>query len=100
MDFYEFITVLKHRLKVLHIHDNDGIYDLHHLPFTFTRNRENQSTTDWSGFIKALKDIKFDGVLNFETAPVLTSFPEQLKPQVLKFIVDIGKYFISEIEKR
>lgn len=99
LDFYDFITVLKHRLKVLHIHDNDGVSDLHQLPFTFTRNRENQSTTDWNGFIKALKDIKFDGVLNFETAPVLTSFPEQLKPQVLKLIADIGRYFIVEIEK-
>ena len=33
------------------------------------------------------------------TAPVLTSFPEQLKPQVLKLIADIGRYFIVEIEK-
>lgn len=99
LDFYDFISVINHRLKVLHIHDNDGVFDLHQLPFIFTRNRENKSATDWNGFIEGLKHIKFNGVLNFETAPVLTSFPEQLKPQVLKFIADIGRYFISEIEK-
>ena len=92
-DFEDFITTLDYRLKVLHIHDNDGVSDLHQVPFTFTKTRENLPSTDWNGFIKGLKNIKFSKTLSFETAPVLTSFPEELKPQALSFIAGIGKYF-------
>ena len=41
IDFGKFLTRLGHRLKALHIHDNDGVGDLHHIPFTFTKTREN-----------------------------------------------------------
>lgn len=99
IDFEDFITTLGSRLKVLHIHDNDGIGDLHQIPFTFTKTRENKASTDWNGFVRGLRNIKFDKVLSFETAPVLTAFPYELKATVLKFIADIGKYFSNEIAK-
>lgn len=92
IDFERFLTILGSRLKVLHIHDNDGISDLHQIPFTFTKTRENRPSTDWDGFIRGLKNIKFDGVMSFETAPVLTAFPERMKQDVLSFIAKIGQY--------
>jgi sugar phosphate isomerase/epimerase len=95
LDFENFITTLDYRLKVLHIHDNDGIDDLHQIPFTFTKAREDASSTDWDGFIRGLKAVKFDKVLNFETAPVLTAFPDELKENVLSLIASIGKYMIK-----
>ena len=98
IDFERFITILGERLKVLHIHDNDGVGDLHQIPFTFTRTRENNTTTDWEGFINGLRAINFDKVLSFETAPVLTTFPDEMKESALKFIADIGKYFAKRIE--
>lgn len=98
IDFEKFITTLGSRLKVLHIHDNDGISDLHQIPFTFTRMRENLSSTDWEGFIRGLRNIKFDKVLSFETAPVLTSFPGPMKQDVLGFISRIGRYFGERIQ--
>ena len=100
LDFESFLTTLGHRLKVLHIHDNDGVADLHQIPFTFTRTRENISSTDWEGFVQGLQNIHFDGVLNFETAPVLTSFPEGLRRDALLFIAKIGRYFINRIQGR
>lgn len=98
IDFEDFITTLDYRLKVLHIHDNDGISDLHQVPFTFTKTRENLPSTDWEGVVRGLRNIKFDGTLSFETAPVLTSFPEELKPQVLSLIAGIGRYFSDRCE--
>lgn len=92
IDFERFITTLGSRLKVLHIHDNDGVFDLHQIPFTFTKTRENLSSTDWDGFIKGLGKIHFDKVLSFETAPVLTAFPGPMKQDVLGFIANIGQY--------
>lgn len=93
--FENFIVTLGDRLKVLHIHDNDGVGDLHQIPFTFTKSRENKSSTDWAGFLNGLKRIGFEKVLSFETAPVLTAFPDVMKEDVLGFIAGIGRYFVE-----
>ena len=98
LDMEDFVTTLGKRLKVLHIHDNDGVKDLHQIPYTFTRTRENACSTDWDGFLRGLRAVHFDGVLNFETAPVLTSFPEEMKEDVLRFLARIGKYFSGQIQ--
>ncbi len=98
LDPYKFITTLGNRLKVLHIHENDGIADLHQLPFTFTRTRDNASVLDWDGVLNGLKEIRFDGVLSFETAPVLDCFPEELKEDALQLIAKIGRYFAGKLE--
>lgn len=97
LDFERFLRTLGSRLKVLHIHDNDGVRDLHQIPFTFTRTRGNLSSTDWYGFIQGLKAVQFEGVLSFETAPVLTSFPLELKQNALEFIYNIGMYFGNQL---
>lgn len=97
IDFEKFITTLDHRLKVLHIHDNDGIADLHQIPFTFTKTRENKVSTDWDGFVRGLKKIGFDKTLSFETAPVLSAFPEELKGEALRMIAKIGAYFAGKL---
>jgi len=97
LDFERFLTVLGDRLKVLHIHDNDGSRDLHQIPFTFAKTRENLPSTDWEGFIRGLKAIHFEGVLSFETAPVLTSFPSELKADALGMIARIGEYFAEKL---
>lgn len=98
IDYEPFLSTLGKRLKVLHIHDNDGIADLHQMPFTFTKTRENNPSTDWNGFLRGLKAAGFDGVLSFETAPVLKSFPKELQPQALHMIAEIGRYFAEQLE--
>ena len=99
IDFEDFIVKLGDRLKVLHVHDNDGISDLHQIPFTFTKTRENSPSTDWEGFLSGLRSIGYNGVISFETAPVLASFPEEMKEDALKFIARIGTHFSDKIEK-
>ena len=98
LNFEDFIARLGKRLKVLHIHDNDGIGDLHQIPFTFTKTRENKVSTDWDGFLRGLKAIGFDQVLSFETAPVLSAFPTELKEDALHLIARIGEYFMERIK--
>lgn len=97
IEMESFITGLGAHLKVLHIHDNDGTADLHQIPFTFTKTRENRPSTDWDGFVRGLRNIVFDGVLSFETAPVLSSFPDVMKYDTLEFIARIGEYFSSNL---
>lgn len=98
LDFYDFMSRLGHRLKVFHIHDNDGVRDLHQIPYTFTKTRENKPSTDWDGFIKGLRAINFQGVLNFEASPVVSSFPEEMRKEVLVFLAKIGYYFLNQIK--
>lgn len=97
LDFEKFITALDYRLKVLHIHDNDGMADLHQIPYAFTRDRTNSSSTDWEGFIQGLRNIKYHGVLNFETGPLLKAFPEYLREDILRLIAKTGSYFAERI---
>lgn len=98
LDIYEFVTILGDRLKVLHLHDNDGVTDQHQIPYSFTKTRENESATDWDGLMRGLADIDFKGVLSFETAPALTSYPETLKEDVLRLIARIGEDMSRKID--
>lgn len=44
-----------------------------------------------------MRNIDFQGTLSFETAPVLTAFPDGMKQDVLAFLAGIGTYFAGEI---
>ncbi len=52
------VDILGKRLELLHIHDNDGKRDRHHLPFT--------GVIDWDAFVKALVRNGYKGVLSLE----------------------------------
>ncbi len=52
---------------------------------------DNESN-DWEGFLMGLRAARFEGTLSFETAPVLTAFPEKLKREALAFPAEIGNY--------
>lgn len=97
-NMYQSLVTLGNRLKILHIHDNDGISDLHTLPYTFMRSW-NGLSTDWDGFLRGLKDIGYKGVLSFESGRCMEGFPLELHPSVLKLTADIGKYFAKKIEE-
>lgn len=99
LDIESFINILGKRIKVLHIHDNDGVSDLHQVPFTFTKERYGLPGLDWEGFIRGMASISFDGVLSFETAPVLKSFPSELHDDVLRLIAAEGRYLSKRIDE-
>ena len=62
----EAIEYIGSRLKMLHLNDNFGEDDVHIAPFT--------GTIDWADVMKGLKNIGYNGVLNFELkAPKISS---------------------------
>ena len=95
-NLYQSVMALGDRLKILHIHDNDGVSDLHTMPFTFARGW-NPVATDWDGFLRGLREINYKGVINFETFRCMESFPKELHPSVLRLLADMGKYFSGRI---
>ena len=98
MDMESYLKILGHRVKVLHIHDNDRVSDLHQIPYTFTNTRDKICSITWNKFLETLKLISFEGVLSFETAPVLNAFPVELADDAIKLIGAIGRYFAKQLD--
>ena len=94
-NLYEDIKTLGHRLTVLHIHENDGRLDSHCIPYTYKNGKIG--TTDWEGFLKGLKEIGYEGPLNFETFAALQDVPREVVGELLKLISAIGNYFRKSI---
>lgn len=86
----ELIHALGHRLKSLHVHDNDKIKDSHMLPFTLKIN--------WDEILTALKDTNYSGEFTFEADSFIAKFPQELYISASSLMLDIGKYFIKKYE--
>lgn len=89
------INMLGSRLTTLHIHDNDGIRDVHMQPYAYTRG--DGYMTDWEGFLLGLRDIGYKGALSFETFNAERLIPDPLKPVMASYIAGVGKYFAQVI---
>ena len=94
----EDLKVLGSRVTVLHIHDNDASRDLHLIPYTQKTAPGCQNDTDWDGFIAGLKDIGYEGTLNFETFAATVNVPQEIIPATLRLIAAIGSYFKKKLE--
>ncbi len=94
-----YIRKLKDRLTILHIHDNDGVYDCHLMPYTQTIGWGENLATDWDGFLQGLRDIGYTGTLSFETFKATRRFPAELTDDVLKLISAIGRYMRTKISE-
>lgn len=85
----DYVRKVGNRLKILHMHENDAIGDLHQMPYTFGKKPEDG--VDWQDFSKALDEVGFDGTLSFETFPCMNSFPRGVRGEVLRTICEIGE---------
>lgn len=60
------IKTLGHRLKALHIHDNDRWHDNHQIPFSMD--------IDFEAIVKALKEIRYTGYFTLEADVFLNDY--------------------------
>ncbi len=93
----ESMKILGHRIKLLHMHDNDGIQDSHAIPYTYARNWGQHPVTDWNGFIEGLIAIGYRGELDFEASTGVRLVPKELKPAALRYVFSIGEYFAQRV---
>lgn len=98
-NLYQFITKLGSRLKVLHIHENNGFGDSHVLPYTQMDQTGQRAIMDWEKFFKGLAEIKYDGALSFETFRVNRIWPKEIWKEGMCFNRAIGEYFRRRIEE-
>ena len=60
------IRALGHRIKALHIHDNDRLHDSHQIPFSMS--------IDFCAIVKALKEIDYKGYFTLEADTFLKAY--------------------------
>jgi len=90
------LRTLGKRVKVLHIHDTDKVEDKHTLPYAYTGSK-GLSVTDYVGFLAGLRDIGYEGDVNFEIGNAFKAFPAPTHPALCGLVASIGRYFESEI---
>lgn len=91
-----FITVLGERLKMVIIRENDGMSDSRCLPFSSVH--KGNSKIDWTGLIRGLRAIQFDGVIVLDYLESVRAMPLSLKKYYVDFAREMGKYFQWQIE--
>lgn len=79
---------LGHRLKVLHIQDNDGEKDQHFLPF--------HGTIDWHDVVKGLRDIEFEGDFTYEIAQAIRVLPDQMRDSALTYAAELAVHILNQ----
>lgn len=80
------------RLQALHVHDVDYLDDNHNMPFT--------QKLDWAAITAALAEIGYNGNFTFEADAFLWPYPMPLLPEAMAFMVKVGKYLASEVERQ
>lgn len=98
-NLYQYLTKLGKRLTVLHIQDNSGASDSHMLPFTQLDRRGQRLRIDWEMFIRGLREIGYEGPINFEGARGIRVLPEPLREAGLRYLCAVGRYFRARVEE-
>ncbi|MBQ3126139.1 MAG: sugar phosphate isomerase/epimerase [Clostridia bacterium] len=93
----EYVKELGSRLTILHIHDNNGLEDLHMIPYSYLSTGASH-VCDWQGFVEGLKEINYPGVLAFETFRIFSAYPKAVHTEALKLISAIGHYWAELID--
>ncbi|MCI8387727.1 MAG: sugar phosphate isomerase/epimerase [Clostridiales bacterium] len=84
----DMVRTLGPRLKSLHIHDNNGIYDMHTAP--------GFGNIKWGEFCTALKDIGYDGDFVFEADSFYRCFDSSLMFDAGALLYKIGRNLVDK----
>jgi len=84
MNVREYVNILGSRLQALHVHDTDGIADLHTAP--------GFGNIDWDAFCAGLKDIGYTGDFVFEADGFYRSFNSELIFDAGCLLYRIGRF--------
>ena len=88
------IRKLGSTVEILHMHEVDGKNDNHTVPYSFA------GPTDWQDILSALREINYQGVLNFEVGgSYYPPYPEHMIPEALRHFAVIARDMADTIRK-
>ena len=86
------IRKLGSHMKIVHIHEVDGVWDNHNAPYTYP------GVMDWDDIISAMHEIGYTGTVNFEVGGAYyNNYPNRLIPEALRHLAVIGKDIVDRI---
>ena len=89
-DQYKTLKQLGHRVEILHVHDNNAVEDEHISPF--------MGKLDWGRFVKGLKAIGYNGVMNLEATNLYNRYPKELLFSIYRQAADTARYLAECVE--
>lgn len=84
------IKTLGHRLKALHIHDNDRWHDSHQIPFSMD--------IDFDKIVKALKEIGYDGYFTLEADNYMKAYNKENAFEGVKKLAESAKILANKFD--
>ena len=89
-DAASMIHSLGHRLKTLHLHDNDGVDDIHNIPMIGKLN--------WESICKALKEVDYQGTFSLEADTYPRYFGKDLIKESCSMMLTVCRHLIKKYE--
>lgn len=86
----EFVRTAGSLLKALHIHENNGMADDHLMPFC------TKKAYDWKELIRALDEVHYEGLFNFEIVGESIRKPLKICDEKLKYVRFLYDYMFSD----
>jgi sugar phosphate isomerase/epimerase len=98
------IRLLGNRIKAIHVHDNNGKFDMHRAPFM-------GGSTSYDALISGLIEIGYEGYFTFEAVKMadlgasghrldegekLLRLPIDIRLELEKILYSMGKWMLSE----
>ena len=78
-----FVRSAGQRLAALHVHDSVGEWD-HILPY-------GRGTVDWGAFMKALREVGYEGLFNWEIPGETIGCPLEVRLLKLEYVRKLGE---------
>ena len=75
------------RLKVTHVHDNNGTYDEHRPPY--------MGTVNWEAVLPVLKEIGYEGDFSFEVRRMGPQVPRWVSDSLWAHLLNVGKHLMA-----
>ncbi len=86
----DMIRSLGGKVRLLHVHDNDGLHDQHTAP--------GLGKIDWNDVTGALRQVQYKGVFCYEAEGLLMSFGKDCAAEGLRLLKRIADGLVARIE--
>ncbi len=92
-----FIRKCKGHVDYLHVHDNDGVNDLHQIPALNGKSQGN-FRMPWDDVLSALREIGYSGPFDLEVFRFIDNFRTEELPLVMRLAAEVGKAMTAKLD--
>ncbi|MCQ2413068.1 MAG: sugar phosphate isomerase/epimerase [Sphaerochaetaceae bacterium] len=87
------LRILGDTVEIVHLHEVDGSVDRHNIPYSYP------GVMDWDDIMKALGEIGYKGIVNFESVNHCKAYPVEMLPEAYRHMAVIARHLADKIGK-